>query len=184
VETAAQGLYFRSLRPELITSCCGALFSSASPSLAAGLLALPVRPVQGAFAVAMAGVLGSGARFWRTGKGGYLFAGASLAGFFLGAAALISFISIYIYELPSHHCPFCLLQREYGYVGYPLYLSLLGGAVCGLGVGVLLRFRGVESLADSLPGLQRTLALLGLLAYAFFTAATIWLVLSSNLSLS
>jgi len=41
--------------------------------------------------------------------------------------AILSFISVYFYELPTHHCPFCILQKEYGYVGYPLYLTLFGG---------------------------------------------------------
>jgi len=34
------------------------------------------------------------------------------------------FFSSYIYELPSHKCPYCLLQSDYNYVGYFLYNSL------------------------------------------------------------
>lgn len=62
--------------------------------------------------------------------------------FGVSLAAIISFISVYIYELPTHHCPFCIVMEEYGYIGYLLYLPLFGAAVTGMGIGVLLPFRG------------------------------------------
>lgn len=34
------------------------------------------------------------------------------------------FFSSYIYELPSHKCPYCILQSDYDYVGYFIYSSL------------------------------------------------------------
>lgn len=42
------------------------------------------------------------------------------------------FFAPYIYELPSHHCPYCLLQSEYHYVGYIIYFFMIGGAFCGM----------------------------------------------------
>jgi disulfide bond formation protein DsbB len=42
--------------------------------------------------------------------------------------SLILFFGIYIYELPTHHCPFCFLQKEYNYVGYLLYFLLFLGS--------------------------------------------------------
>ncbi len=42
------------------------------------------------------------------------------------------FFAPYIYELPSHHCPYCLLQPEYHYVGYIIYFFMIGGAFCGM----------------------------------------------------
>ena len=38
--------------------------------------------------------------------------------------ALVYFFSTYIYELPTHKCPFCMLQKEYYYVGYFIYSAL------------------------------------------------------------
>ena len=61
----------------------------------------------------------AGFLFFFKGKGGYLFAGLSGILFLIAATSIFSFISLYVYELPTHHCPFCVLQREYGYVGYP-----------------------------------------------------------------
>ena len=45
-------------------------------------------------------------------RGAGLYSLLSLA-FFLGAVlSLISFFSLYIYALPPHHCPFCMLHQE------------------------------------------------------------------------
>lgn len=41
--------------------------------------------------------------------------------------ALIRFFSPYIYELPTHLCPFCVLQSEYYFIGYLLYLLIFLG---------------------------------------------------------
>jgi len=38
--------------------------------------------------------------------------------------AITYFFSSYIYMLPSHKCPFCLLQWDYKYIGYIIYLFL------------------------------------------------------------
>jgi hypothetical protein len=39
--------------------------------------------------------------------------------------ALTYFFGTYIYEIPTHICPFCMLQSEYHYIGYALWGSLL-----------------------------------------------------------
>lgn len=180
-ETLMQVGYFLSLKPEVITSCCGTIFAAESRSLAADIAALPRAPTAAGLAAALAGTLVLGLVFYRTGAGGYWFSGLSLFTFLVALAGLISFISLYIYELPTHHCPFCLLQGEYRYVGYPLYLTLLGGALAGLGVGVLMPWRWVASLAAALPALQKKLALLGLISYALFTIIVLYQIMSSNL---
>jgi len=68
--------------------------------------------------------------------------------------------------MPSHHCPFCILQKEYYFIGYPLYIAILTAAVSGLGVGLLQRFRRVPSLFDSIPVFQRKLAVTALWSQA------------------
>ncbi len=37
------------------------------------------------------------------------------------------FFSTYIFELPTHQCPFCMLQHEYYYIGYFIWTSLFLG---------------------------------------------------------
>jgi len=49
--------------------------------------------------------------------------------------AVVYFFGTYIYELPTHNCPYCMLQKEYWYVGYIVWSTLFLGtffAVVGL----------------------------------------------------
>lgn len=55
----------------------------------------------------------------------------------ISLVSLISFFGTYIYELPTHHCPFCFLQHEYHYVGYMLYLLLFIGTFYGGAIGLI-----------------------------------------------
>jgi len=41
--------------------------------------------------------------------------------------AVVYFFGTYIYELPTHQCPFCMLQDHYFYVGYLVWGLLLVG---------------------------------------------------------
>jgi hypothetical protein len=86
----------------------------------------------------------------------------------VSVAALISFIALYFYELPTHHCPFCILQREYGYVGYLIYATLLLGGIAAAGSWVLIPHAQVPSLQRELPRIQRRLAATAAIAYGLF----------------
>ncbi len=98
-------------------------------------------------------------------------------------ASILSFISIYFYELPTHHCPFCILQKEYIYIGYPLYMTLFGGVISGMGVGILMPFRNKKSLSEILPSIQRRLAIVSLVLFILFTAIVTYRLVFSGLIL-
>jgi hypothetical protein len=183
-ETILQANYFLRLQPNVITSCCGSLFTSNAEGVTSGILALPVAPLSVAFYSSMALAFALGIYLCFKGKGGYLFSLANIFAFTLCIAAMISFISLYFYELPTHHCPFDLLQKEYNFVGYPLYMALLGGAVAGLGVGVVMPFRKIKSLAGVVPSIQRGLTLTSLISYSLFMVIVAHGVIFSNLSLA
>ncbi len=170
VEYGAQAAFFLGLRADVITSCCGTLFSQTGRGVASELAHWPVAPTAAAFFTVMALTLGTGLRLARTGRGGLPFALLAGAAFPTGVVALISFVSICFYELPTHHCPFCILQAGYGHVGYLLYVALLGGAVTGVGAGLLGPFCGRASLAAALPRIRRRLAAASCLSYGAFTA--------------
>lgn len=167
-ETVLQTLYFMEMKPNIITSCCGTLFSEESASVTSGIAALPSIPTKIAFYGSTVLTAVSGLVFWRSGKGGHFFSVAAPVTFVVSIAALVSFISLYFYELPTHHCPFDILQREYSYIGYLLYIALLGGGAAGIGVGVIMPFRGIESLSVIVPRLQRRLALASVVLYFGF----------------
>lgn len=176
--------YFAGVKPDIITSCCGSLFSHESGSFSGDLASLPHRPMQIAFFSGMAITAFSGMFFYLKGRAGYLFSVAATVTFLIAAASVISFICLYFYELPTHHCPFCLLQKEYGYIGYVLYATLFGGAVTGIGTGVLMPFRKTGSLARIVPVIQRRLVLVTLVCYLLFTLISVWEMIFSALKLS
>jgi hypothetical protein len=171
--------YFAGLHPDVITSCCGSLFGQGQKGIAADLAALPAGPMNVAFFGGMAATIACGIRFHRTGRGGYLFSVASGITFAVAVASIISFICLYIYELPTHHCPFCILQKEYGYVGYLLYITLFGGGVAGMGAGALMPFRGRGSMVRVIPPLQRRLTEVTLVLYLLFTLVVSYRILVS-----
>jgi hypothetical protein len=175
--------YFAGVKPDIITSCCGSLFSHESSSFSGDLASLPHLPMQIAFFAGMALTAASGLLFYFRGRAGYLFSFAATVTFLISAASVLSFICLYFYELPTHHCPFCLLQKEYGYIGYVLYVTLFGGAVAGMGTGVLMPFRKVGSLTRIIPGIQQRLAAVTLVCYLFFTGIVFWKLIFSALKL-
>jgi hypothetical protein len=168
LEVILQANYFLRLRPDIITSCCGTLFSIGEKSLVSEIVALPGVPMKIAFYGCTALTFAAGILFYRQGRGGYLFSLMSALTFVVSILSILSFISLYFYELPTHHCPFCILQGEYGYVGYPLYISLLGSGIAGTGVGVLMPFRHIPSLAGILSPFQKKLVLVSLVLLLIF----------------
>ena len=182
-EAFLQANYFFRLKPDIITSCCGSLFSKGTDTLTSEVSLLPIRPMEAIFFLAMTATLFSGVVFLWKRRGGSLFSILSGATLIVSLASVLSFVSVYLYELPTHHCPFCLLQGEYGCIGYPLYLALLGGTVSGMGVGILMPFQGIRSLSRAIPSIQRRLALLSVVLFLLFTAIVTYTILFSNYKL-
>lgn len=182
-ETALQALFFLNMKPDITTSCCGSLFGASGSSAASDLASLPVPAMKAALALSLLLTIAAGVFFLLKDRGGYLLAALSGTNLVLSFLAILSFISIYIYELPSHHCPFCLLQGAYGFIGYPIYLAVLAGGISGLGVGILQPFRKTASLAAVIPPLQRRLALASVISLLVFAGIVGWRLAASNLVL-
>jgi hypothetical protein len=180
LEAALQTSYFLRLKPDIITSCCGALFSAASPG-AARIVVLPWKPVAASFYLAMALTVATGVFSYPKGKGAYLFSLSSSVLFGVSIVALIDYLSPYFYELPAHHCPFCILHREYKFVGYPIYLALLTGGATGLGIGAISPLSSVKSLQQTIPKIRRELTLICLSSWLALFAISAWGILFSNL---
>ena len=51
---------------------------------------------------------------------------------FVAYYAVVYFYGTYIYELPTHKCPFCMLQSDYYFVGYAVWGLLLMGVFISL----------------------------------------------------
>ena len=116
-------------------------------------------------------------------RGAYFVALFSAAAFIVAMAGILSFVSLYIYEHPHHHCPFCVLKPEYHYQGYWLYLPLFIGTAAGLGVGAIQPFARVPSLATIVPTTARKLAALATAMWLLFAIIASFMILNSRLVL-
>ena len=59
--------------------------------------------------------------------------------------AIVYFFGTYIYELPTHKCPFCMFQKEYHYIGYLIWGSLFSGAFLIADSILCKKFLGVDT---------------------------------------
>ena len=185
VDLYLQTRYFLGLNPEIITSCCGSLFSSDAGGVAAEVSGLPPQPMMIALyggAVVFAGlILACLGRSWPVLR--WLLALAAAVFLLLGLAAAVSFISLYVYELPTHHCPFDMLQASSNFIGYPLFLFLFGASFCGLVPAVLQGMRRFASLKTVVVRAERRWLYVSLVLLGFFLVVVSWVVLTSRLSL-
>jgi hypothetical protein len=180
-EAFLQIRFFLGLNPDIVTTCCSALFNAKGTSSVSIVISVPTPVMKTLFACCMVSVLVSGSYFYLMGRGSLLQALFSVAALLTSLASVFSFIGPYIYELPTHHCPFCLLRREYDYIGYPMYIALLLGAVSGMGTGLLAPFRFVPSLAASIPRLQKKLSAVSVVSFVVFAALVLYRIWVSHL---
>lgn len=182
--------YFLDIKADTITSCCGKTFTPDKPSIAgemAGLneglaLVLLFGGLALTLAVGAVATWGSGGNAWRRpALAAYGVASGALFG--VALAAIISVISLYIYEHPHHHCPFCLLKREYTYFGFVLYAPLFAGAALGLPAGFLGALATPPSLQTALPALLRRLIVTSMACFGVFGLLALWSIAASRLVL-
>ncbi len=183
VSAVLQLRYFLGLKADVITSCCGSLFSEDAKGLTGDAAASPPLPTMIAFYVALALAASAGLFYRLRQQGAYFVAAFSAIAFAVAMAGILAFVSLYIYEHPHHHCPFCVLKPDYSYRGYWLYLPLFVATAAGLGVGAIQPFTDVPSLKTIAPTIARRLATLAGTMWVLFAAAASWMILGSNLVL-
>lgn len=149
--------YFLNINLNVITSCCGAMFSEEGKGIGSSLASLPILPAKIAFYSLLVILITNGIAVFRTHRKPftYLFSLSSFSFFIVSVVSIITFISLYFYQLPTHHCPFDILQKEYYYVGYPLYISLFTGSFFGMMVGLIEPFKKISSLTETILQTQR-----------------------------
>jgi len=131
-ELLLEWVMFSSINIDKMVSCCGTLYSSSATSAISSILSIDSSILLGAFYLNFLFIV----LFYFL-KYRYLFALSNVLFIFISIISLIVFFSTYIYELPTHHCPFCFLQSDYYYVGYLIYTLLFLGTFYGLVVGFI-----------------------------------------------
>jgi hypothetical protein len=177
--------YVSGLDPQIVTSCCGALFSQAEGSVAGELAGLPVEPAMAAFYGTIAAFLTvAGAcllRPWAALRAGLSV--LSLALLAVSLTAVVSFVSLYVYQLPTHHCPFDMFQAGYRWIGYPLYGSLFAGVVFGLLPGVFVPVARRRGLDAAVRRAESRWLRWGILCVLAFTTVSSWPIVFGRMTL-
>ncbi|MFA5233274.1 MAG: hypothetical protein WC390_02660 [Sulfurimonas sp.] len=131
-EIVLEGFMFANIEIDKMVSCCGSIYSSSANSGISALFSITTTSLLALFYGNYLLIV----LFYYL-KNRYLFAVANMFFVVVAIVALILFFGTYIYELPSHNCPFCFLQRDYYYVGYLIYGMLFTGTFYGFVVGFI-----------------------------------------------
>ncbi len=125
VETGLDFYMFASINPDKLVSCCGTVFSSTSSSIVSNLFAIKTPVLLGLF-------YGTFIMMTLLKNNRVVYGILNFIFIFISLISLILFFGTYVYELPTHHCPFCLLQKDYYYIGYLFYTLLFMGTFYGI----------------------------------------------------
>lgn len=143
-ENIIQFRYFADLDPDIITSCCAVVFGGGGESVGASLAGLPASWTLIAFYAVFTVTVAVGAFsiVRRRSVLPYSILAAILG--VISAVAVIVWIAPSYYELPTHHCPLCLLASDHGFIGYPLYAALAVAVISGTGSGLVRLLRNLD----------------------------------------
>jgi hypothetical protein len=165
-------IYIAGLTPDIITSCCAVVFGNTvggGTNLLSGMAGETTLLLFYASVVVLTAaglILFAGWRPWLS----LLYSILWLWFFLLALMTVTTVFSSYIYAMPYHKCPFCLLKPEYQYVGFAIYAALFGGAFMGMSVVVAEPLRKVEGMTGVVRDFQKKAAGISLLFLALFTA--------------
>jgi len=129
-ELIVEWMMFSSIDVDKMVSCCGTLYSSSATSAISSIFSIDTTTLLSLFYGNFFFIV----LFYFL-KKKYLFAISNLLFIIISIISLIVFFGTYIYELPTHHCPFCFLQSDYYYVGYLIYTLLFIGTFYGIITG-------------------------------------------------
>jgi len=131
-ELILEGIMFSSIDVDKMVSCCGSLYSSSATSYISNIFSIETSLLLALFYGNFILMI-----VFYIMKNKYLYTISNLLFIIVSIITLIVFFGTYIYELPTHHCPFCFLQKDYSYVGYVIYALLFLGTFYGLSVGLV-----------------------------------------------
>jgi len=173
VETLLLFLFASNLDPSFITSCCGSIFNDNTEGLGGTLVGTSVGFILPLFFSIIILLLLNRYFLKQHSPATKLLANflefPLWVAFFLSAiTATITFVSVYVYEMLSHKCPFCFMGSEYHYYGVVLYLCLFLATATGMTGGLLGYVKQPRMLKEKAVILQKQMnriSLWGMLAF-------------------
>lgn len=128
--------YFFGIKFDSVVECCSVVFS-VSQSSSMLPFGIDIRELLVIFAISS--IILSVSIKWDFGYVALIF---SIFYIFVATYSIIYFFSTYVYELPTHQCPFCLFQKEYRYIGYIIFGSLFGSTFISIYYNAVFLFFG------------------------------------------
>lgn len=122
LEFLLQGLYFTHISLESPVMCCSVIYGASNSG---STLPLSLSPSTLSVAFGILFIMLFIALINKLKTLSFMLGALFL---YFGYYFVLHVVGIYVYELPTHICPFCMLQREYFYVGYLLWGSLFLGS--------------------------------------------------------
>lgn len=177
--------FFAGIEPDVITSCCGSLFSTANPAQKPFIADYMERETMLAHHIGVGLAWLTGIAALATGRRLTNVAAslAALAFFPLAAVSTVSFIAPYVYGLPWHHCPFDMFLGVYGWVGFPIFLALFAATAWGALPGILAGFAGRKGLEALYPAAARKWIVRSLASRAVFDILVYYAVFGRGMNL-
>jgi len=166
-----QTLYISYLSPDIITSCCAVVFGTSQKTgrnLLEGFSQTTLVSLYYGSVIALTGMGLVLLKRWLLPLAVLFSAGWV---WFLGMAtvAIIMVFSSYIYAMPYHHCPFCILKPEYHYIGFALYFTLIPASFFGITTILVGLFKNKDGLAGVVRKYQRAAVKISLLLLLLLT---------------
>jgi hypothetical protein len=179
--------YLAKLEPDIITSCCGVVFSD--KNLKGNFISLASSPIKLVFVFYVSAIVLTISGFFLRKKMvkinsswkmlcHVIYGGGWLCFFPLSLVVITTFFSSYIYAMPSHNCPFDMLKSQYNGIGYPIYLSLFGAAFLAMSSGLTELLRNKPGLSSPVLSFQKFAIGTSLLLLFIFVALVTYPVLA------
>jgi hypothetical protein len=146
--------YILNLTPDIITSCCAVVFDTGQKGVMfTGIMDSPLPLFYWSFAGLV--ILSLVCRYsgW---KSLIVLYGVAMGCFLMLAIdTLITTLSSYIYAMPYHKCPFCIIKPEYHFIGFFIYLMLFGSVFYGVSAAFIQIFSKRECLEQAVVQAQK-----------------------------
>jgi hypothetical protein len=176
LDVTLQTLYIAGIKPDIITSCCAVVFGESIGGGSNLLIGYSPQELLVAFIVTIIGlvILGRGLlQRWQPWLAG-LYAAGWLWFFGLALVVITTVISSYVYAMPYHKCPFCLLKPEYHYFGFALYGALVPATFFGASAAFAGLVRGKRGLAGVVERYQQLAMKLSLVLLVLFSGMSFY----------
>lgn len=180
-DVTIQIFYIANLDPDIITSCCSVVFSEAAGNDGNLLGVLPKANMLSLYygtifcLLTIALTINKRLPFLRVAGQKmqtvmvFLYSLGWLWLLGLAIAVITSVISSYIYAMPFHRCPFCIIKQEYNYIGLLIYSALICGTFFGVSTSLAEVLRHRSDLAKPAGQYRRVATDLSLIMLVVLT---------------